>query len=106
MALRLISSFRQHTQCSHSSAFGSHARNNSTESLCSTTGHETFREAYLAKHASRNRLLKQTRMLGKKLNIRRRDGRVNHRGGSLVGHSSFPLRLRKGFRSTITSVSS
>ena len=106
MALRLISCFRQHTRCSHSSAFGYHARNNSTESLCSTTGHETFREAYLAERVSRNRLLKQTRVLGKKLNSRRRDGRVDHRGGSLAGRSSFQLRLRKGFRSTITSASS
>ena len=106
MASQPISSLRQHTQWSHSPAFGYHARNNSTESLCSTAGYETFREAYLAEHVSRNRLLKQTRMLGKKLNTRRRVGCVDHRGGSLVGDSSFPLRLRKCFRRTIMSVSS
>ena len=106
MASRPISSLRQHTQWSHAPAFGYHARNNSAESLSSTAKYENSREACLAEHVSRNRLLKQTRRPGKKLNTRRRNGRVDHRGGSLVGHGSFPLRLRKGFRSTITSASS
>ena len=106
MALRPISSLRQHTQWSHAPAFGYHARNNSAESLSSTAEYENSREAYLAEDVSRNRLLKQTRRPGKKLNTRRRDDRVDHRGGSLVGRSSFPLRLRKGFRSTIRSASS
>ena len=105
-ASRPISSLRQHTRWSHSPAFGYHARNNSAESLCSTAEYETSREAYLAEHVSRNRLLKQTRRLGKKLRTRRRDGCVDHRGGSLVGHSSFPLHPRKGFKSIIKSASS
>lgn len=87
----------------HSPAFGYYARNNSTESLCSTAEYETFREACLAEHVSRNRLLKQTRWLGETLNTRRRTGGVDHKGGSLVGHSCLRLRIRKGFRRTIGS---
>ncbi len=102
-ASRLVSSLRQHTEWSHSPAFGYHARNNSAESLYSTA---VSREAYLAEHVSRNRLLKQTRRPGKNVSARRRDRRVDHPGGNLSGHSSFPLRLREGFRSTIRSASS
>ena len=105
-APRLVSSLRQHTQWSHSPAFGYHARYNSAESLCSTAAYETSREDYLAEHVSRNRLLKQTRRPGKKVITRRRDRRVDHPGGNLSRHSSFPLRLREGFRSTIRSASS
>lgn len=103
---RLVSSLRQHTQWSHSPAFGYHARNNSAESLCSTAVCETSREAHLAEHVSRNRLLKQTRRPGKKATTRRRDRRVDHRDGNLSGHSSFPLQLVEGFRNTIRSASS
>ena len=105
-ASRLVSSLRQHTQWNHSPAFGYHARNNSAESLCSTAVCETSREAHLAEHVSRNRLLRQTRRPGKKVTTRRRDRRVDHRDGNLSGHSSFPLHLREGLRSTIWSASS
>ena len=105
-ASRLVSSLRQHTQWSHSPAFGYHARNNSAESLCSTAVCETSREAHLAEHVSRNRLLSQKRRPGKKVTTRRRDRRVDHRGGNLSGHSSFPFHLREGSRSTIWSASS
>ena len=105
-ASRPVSSLRQHTQWSHSPAFGYHARNNSAESLCSTAVCETSREAYLAEHVSRNRVLKQTRKPGKNVTSRRRDRRIDHRGGTLSGHGSFPLHLREGFRSTTCLASS
>ena len=105
-ASRLVSSLRQHTQWSHSPAFGYHARNNSAESLCSTTVCKTSREAHLAEQVSRSRLLRQTKTPGKKAITRRRDRRVGHRGGNLSGHSSFLLHLRESFRSTTWSVSS
>ena len=104
-ASRPVSSLRQHTQWSHSPAFGYHARNNSAESLCSTAVCETSREAHLSEHVSRNRLLKQTRRLGKKVTTRRRDRRVDHRGGNLSSHSFFTLH-REGFKSTRWSASS
>ncbi len=40
------------------------------------------------------------------MTTRRRDRRVDHRGGNLSGRSSFPLHLREGFRSSISSASS
>ena len=104
-ASRPVSSLRQHTPWSHSPAFGYHARNNSAESLCSTAECETSREARLAEHVSRNRALKQTRKPGKKVTTRRRDRGVDNRGGTLSGHGSFPLHLRKGFRSNKCSAS-
>ena len=105
-AARLVSSLRQHTQWSHSPAFGYHARNNSAESLFSTAVCKTSREAHLAEHVSRNRLLRQTRWPGKKVTTRRRDRRVDHRDGNLSGHSSFPWLFGEGLRSNIWSASS
>ena len=105
-ASRLVSSLSQHTQWTHSPAFGYHARNNSAESLCSNAVCKTSREAHLAEQVSRSRLLRQTKRPGKKVITRRRDHRIGHRGGNLSGNSSFLLHLRESFRSTIWSVSS
>ena len=105
-ASRPVSSLRQHTQSSHSPAFGYQARNNSAESLYSTAGYDTSREAHLAEHVSRNRRLRQTRRPGKKVTNRRRDRRVDHPSGNLSGHSSFPLHVREGHRNTIGLASS